>query len=298
MSSRVSVIISVFNAQRFLTETIESVFAQSFAEWELLLVDDGSTDGSTSIAQGYAAKHPQKVRYLEHYRHSRRGQGASRNLGIRNAVGEYIATLDHDDIWLPNKLERQVSILDEYPDAAMVFGATQYWHSWAPNTGSSETDYVQLPGIAANRIYEPPDLLKPTLSEQIVPPIPTDFMLRKERIGNVGGFEESFIGALSMYEDQAFLIKVYAALPVYVSDECWDRYRIHPDQQCARVIRSGRKPETEHFFLSWVSEYLEFQGIADAETEAILRRRMFPHRHPFLNRLSAKARRILPRREE
>lgn len=237
MPTRVSVIISVFNSERFLAETVQSVFAQSFPDWELLLVDDGSADGSTAMAQGYAAKHPQKVRYLEHYKHSRRGQGASRNLGIKNAVGEYIATLDHDDVWLPHKLERQVAILDAHPAAAMVFGATQYWHSWAP--GSSDTDYVQSPGIAANRMYDPPSLLKPTLSEQIVPPIPTDFMLRKEPICNLGGFEESFIGALSMYEDQAFLIKVYAALPVFVSDECWDRYRIHPDQQCARVIRSG-----------------------------------------------------------
>jgi glycosyltransferase involved in cell wall biosynthesis len=294
---RVSVIISILNAERFLAETIESVFAQTFKNWELLLIDDGSTDDSAAMAQGYAAKYPQSVRYLEHYGHRRRGQGASRNLGIRGAAGEFVATLDHDDIWLPNKLERQVAILDAHPGAAMVYGSTQYWHSWEGSASGFEADYVQLPGIPANRVYEPPDLLKPILSEQITPPVPSDLMFRKKNIFSLGGFEESFIGALSMYEDQAFLVKVYTALPVFVSDECWDRYRIHPDQLCARVIRAGRKPDTEYFFLTWVLEYLEFQGIADAEIEAILRSRMWPHHHPFLNRLGAKARRTILCRE-
>ena len=300
---RVSVVVSILNAERFLQETVESVLAQSYQNWELLLVDDGSTDGSPAIARGYADKFPQTVRYLEHHQHRRRGQSASRNLGMRTASGEFIATLDHDDVWLPNKLERQVAIFDLHPKAAMVYGATEYWHSWAGEASTMDTDFVQLPGVLANRTYEPPEFLKLTLSEQITPPIPTDFIFRKESICNLGGFEESFIGAMSMFEDQAFLVKVYANLPVYVSDECWDRYRIHPDQHCAKVMRSGKKPDTEHFFLSWVSEYLEFQGSTDLEIKAIINRRMWPYNHPVRallkktwNRIAAKSRRaILPR---
>jgi glycosyltransferase involved in cell wall biosynthesis len=282
---RVSVVVSILNAEQFLAETIESVFAQSLTSWELLLVDDGSDDASTIIARGDLEKSPQKVRYFEHYKHRRRGQGASRNLAITNARGEFIATLDHDDVWLPNKLEHQVAILDLHPEVALVYGATQYWHSWAGVVTDAEPDYVEMPGVPPNRVYEPPVLLKLALSEQIVPPIPTDVMFRKESICNLGGFEESFIGLLSMYEDQAFLVKVFADLPVYVSDEWWDRYRIHPDQQCARVIRSGRKSDTEYFFLNWVSEYLSSRGALDAEIKAIVLRRMWPHHHPLLCRL-------------
>jgi glycosyltransferase involved in cell wall biosynthesis len=280
---RVSVVVSILNAERFLQETVESVLAQSYKNWELLLIDDGSTDASVAIAQAYAHKFPQTVRCLQHYKHRRRGQGASRNLGIKNANGEFIATLDHDDVWLPDKLERQVAILDSHPQAAMVYGATEYWYTWAGGPSPTDEDYMQTPGVPANRIYEPPDLLKLTLSEQITPPIPTDFMFRKESICNLGGFEESFIGALSMFEDQAFLVKVYRNLPVYVSDECWDRYRIHPDQHCAKVMRSGKKPDTEYFFLSWVSEYLDFQGNTDPEIRAIIHRRMWPYNHPLRN---------------
>ena len=299
--ARVSVIVCILNAERFLAETVESVFAQTFKNWELLFVDDGSADGSTAIALGYAAQYPKTVRYLEHFGHRRRGQGASRNLGIKNATGEYIAILDHDDVWLPNKLERQVAILDSRPEAAMVYGATQYWHSWTGDTHDLEEDFVQQPGAQGDRIYNPPDLLKLTLSEEITPPIPTDFMFRKDCISNLGGFEESFIGALSMFEDQAFLVKVFSTLSVFVSDECWDRYRIHPDQHCARVIRSGKKPETERFFLSWVSEYLSFQGTQDPEIEAIIKRRMWPYRHPILGQLKHvmdKAKRVVRRRKD
>jgi len=300
---RVSVIIGIFNGERFLAETVASVFAQTCTDWELLLVDDGSADQSAGIARRYAEQHPQSVRYLEHFGHRRRGQGATRNLGIKHATGEFIAILDHDDVWLPRKLERQVALLDSYPEVAIVCGASRYWYSWAGAAPGQDADYEQSLGVPPNRIYRPPDLLKPTLSEQVIPPIPTDMMFRKESICNLGGFEESFIGALSMFEDQAFLVKIYANLQVYISDECWDLYRIHPDQHCAKVIRSGRKLETEYFFLSWASEYLAMQGLLDSEIEAIIRRRKWPYDHPLFARakragklLAAKARRAIHRR--
>jgi glycosyltransferase involved in cell wall biosynthesis len=109
--SFVSVIIIFLDAERFIREAIESVFAQTHDNWELLLVDDGSTDGSRSFALRYAEEHPDKVRYLEHANRQNKGMSASRNLGIANAKGEYIAFLDADDVWLPNKLEHQVTIL-------------------------------------------------------------------------------------------------------------------------------------------------------------------------------------------
>ncbi len=279
---RVSVIICFLNAERFLGEAIESVLSQTFKGWELLLVDDGSTDCSTKIAQGYAEKHPGGVRYLEHHLHRNRGLPASRNVGIKNASGEYIALLDADDLWLPNKLERQVEILDSHPRAALVYGATLYWHSWT--AGDQEDSSMPL-GIPGDRIYAPPELLTLTLSNKAVSPCPSDLMFRKESIASLGGFEESFIGIFSMYEDQAFLIKVYAEHPVYVSGECWDRYRVHPDQLCATVIRAGRKHEAEFFFLTWAQEYLSKRGQLDREKGSILSDRMWPHLHPFLARL-------------
>ena len=126
----VSVIMIFLNAERFITSAIESVLAQTYAAWELVLVDDGSTDGSSAIARRFAQLQPARIRLVEHEGHANRGMSASRNLGLRQARGAYIALLDADDVYLPAKLERQVAILQAQPEAAMVYGATLHWFSW------------------------------------------------------------------------------------------------------------------------------------------------------------------------
>jgi glycosyltransferase involved in cell wall biosynthesis len=108
----VSCVVIFLNGEQYIREAIESVFSQVYEHWELFLVDDGSTDSSTQIARHYAQQHPDKVHYLEHPGHQNRGMSAARNLGIRHAQGAYLAFLDADDLWLPQKLERQVAILE------------------------------------------------------------------------------------------------------------------------------------------------------------------------------------------
>src|ERR1051325_7035528 len=138
----VSVIIPFLNGGKFIREAIESVFSQTYRNWELILVDDGSTDSSTDIAREYAQLHPGRVRYLEHEGHQNRGQSATRNLGMRSAAGELFAFLDCDDVWLPHKLEQQAAILKLHPEAAMVFGASQYWQSWSGHEGAVKADSI------------------------------------------------------------------------------------------------------------------------------------------------------------
>src|SRR5215831_13859313 len=141
----VSVIIIFLDAAKFIQEAIESIFSQTHDDWELLLVDDGSTDASTGISRRYAEQFPEKVRYLEHDKHRNRGMSATRNVGVRHATGNYIAFLDADDVWLPRKLERQVALLASHPDAAMVYGPSRYWFSW---TGEEvRHDYVRSLGV-------------------------------------------------------------------------------------------------------------------------------------------------------
>lgn len=98
----VSVVIPCFNASRFLNATLESVFAQTYAVRELILVDDGSTDDSAGIAESYGPP----VRVI---RQSNQGESVARNRGMETACGDWIAFLDADDLWEPHKLERQLS---------------------------------------------------------------------------------------------------------------------------------------------------------------------------------------------
>lgn len=265
----VSAIIIFLNAEKFIQEGIESVFAQTYENWELLLVDDGSTDGSTGIARRYAEAHPGKVRYLEHPGHQNRGMSASRNLGINHARGRYVALLDSDDVWLPHKLGRQVNILDSHPEAGLVYGLSRYWSSWTGKPEDAGRDFVPKLGISGDALYEPPALL--TLLHPLAratAPCPSDLMFRREAAERVGGFEESFAG---MYEDQAFLAKVYLKEAVFVSGECWDLYRQHPDSCLYMVTQAGGYYQARLFFLDWFAGYLSGQEVTDPKIWGLLR---------------------------
>lgn len=112
---RVSVVVPVFNRQDYIGSAIESVLAQSFADFELLVVDDGSTDRTPEIVQSY--RDP-RIRLISHPHNL--GIPTSRNRGLESARGEYIATLDSDDWAHPQRLQRQVAFLDSHPEHALV----------------------------------------------------------------------------------------------------------------------------------------------------------------------------------
>lgn len=280
----VSAITIFLNGEKFIEEAIASVFAQTYDNWELLLVDDGSTDGSTAIAQRYAQQYPDKVRYLEHEGHQNRGMSATRNLGIRNAKGEYIALLDADDVWLPQKLERQVAILESHPEAGIACSSTQYWYSWTGDAKDSQRDYIRELKIPPNRLFDPPKLLILLLERKALTPATCSVLMRRETFDAVGGFEELFRG---MFEDQAFFTKVYLKVPVFVESNYWDRYRQHPDSTCSIAQKEGKfhrlKPNpTQLNFLNWLAEYLTQQGVNNAEVCQSLQKGMWPYKHPLL----------------
>lgn len=112
----VSVVMAAKNYARYLPEAVESVLAQTVANWELIVVDDGSSDHTPDAVRPYLTD--QRVRY---FRSDRLGQPRAKNLGIGLSRGEFIAFLDADDAWKPTKLERQLAVFDENPDVGVVF---------------------------------------------------------------------------------------------------------------------------------------------------------------------------------
>ncbi|MCX2575930.1 glycosyltransferase family 2 protein [Pedobacter sandarakinus] len=113
----VSIIMPAFNADRFISEAIESVIYQTYANWELLIIDDGSTDGTATIAKSFASSN-RKIKYL--YQPNGK-QGKARNLGIANSTGYYVAFLDADDLWTSDKLAVQVALLQSEHNIDLVF---------------------------------------------------------------------------------------------------------------------------------------------------------------------------------
>ena len=111
MSPLISIITPNYNCARFIAQTIESVLAQTHTDWEMLIVDDCSTDGSYEIALEYAARDP-RIKVMRNERNS--GAAVSRNRALDAAQGEYIAFLDSDDLWEPCKLERQIAFMSQH----------------------------------------------------------------------------------------------------------------------------------------------------------------------------------------
>src|SRR5688572_22031959 len=117
---RVTVLMTVFNDERHVGKAIESVLRQSYTDFELIIVNDGSTDGTEAILARYAASDP-RIRVL---RQPNAGTTAAANLGLARAQGQYVARLDSDDLSYPHRLQTEVDFLDRNPDVALVGGGS------------------------------------------------------------------------------------------------------------------------------------------------------------------------------
>jgi glycosyltransferase involved in cell wall biosynthesis len=280
----VSVVIIFWNTDRFLREAIESVLAQTHAAWELLLVDDGSSDGSTAIARDYAARHPERVRYLEHAGHSNLGMSASRNAGIAAAHGRYLAFLDADDAWFATALAEQVALLESHREAAMLYGPIQWWYSWTGRPEDRDRDYVERLGVPPGTVIQPPRLVPLFLRNKAA--VPSGILARREAVERVGGFENAFRGE---YEDQVFCAKICLSAPVFASGRCWYRYRQHPDSCVLRGQRTGETHAARLRFLNWLAQYLAEQGVKDRGVQRALELEFWRYRHPRGFRLLRRA---------
>jgi glycosyltransferase involved in cell wall biosynthesis/SAM-dependent methyltransferase len=284
---QVSIVMIFLNAEKFIEEAIDSAIAQTYDNWELLLVDDGSTDNSTKIALQYTEKLSGKVRYLEHEGHQNRGMSATRNLGIRNAKGKYITFLDSDDVWLPDKLEQQVAIIESHPEVALVCAPAQWWYSWTGNPDDIPRDFIQKFDIQLNTVVKPPTLLILFLNDEWASLC--DILVRRELVEAVGGYEESFRG---MYEDQAFHAKLCLEESVFVFSKYWYRYRQHPHACTATSHKTGQTDAARQAFLNWLEAYLSKQGLKDTEVWKIVQKKLWPYRHPALSHISGRAQRL------
>lgn len=206
---RVSVIIPTYNRSKLLANAIDSVLDQTFDDLEIIVVDDGSTDETSEVVKGYGDK--VNYKYLEN-----KGMGGSyaRNRGIEAASGEYIAFLDSDDFWLPEKLEKQMALLIERPDLSWAYcdseaidgssGQLIYRHGAVHNTPSGDV-LEQL--FIKNFLHTSTLIVKRNVFEQ------------------VGNF-----WATPKATDRDMWLRIAAEYPIGQVPEVLVRYRIHLDR--------------------------------------------------------------------
>jgi len=287
----VTIVCIFLDEERFLREAIESVVAQDFANWELILVDDGSRDASGDIAAGFAAAEP-RIRAIHHPGHANRGMSASRNAGVAAGSGRYVTFIDGDDCWPEGKLTEQLAVMQAHPQIAAVFGSYRLWESWRGGEDSDTHCGVKLDCVT----YPPAGLLD-------VYPLGPDgggavnVLFTREIFDRVGGFEESFTG---FYEDQAFFVKVYAHAPVWFSSEIWQYYRQHTDSCCARVAADGTYTSERGKLLAWLEPYVrsldtpwraEALAVVEREKRVLRRKRLI---NPVKSRLASIRRKVTP----
>lgn len=167
-----SVIVPFFNERETLGPALESVVAQTYDRWEIVAVDDGSSDGSADVADGFAATDPR----ITVIRRANGGLPAARNSGLAVARGSFCALLDADDLWLPEKLERQLPLLDDH---TVVFSDT-----WVEE-GTSRQRYGSRVGLS-DGVYPRGDVLDELLRQNFVPSLTA--VVPTGLLRSVGGF--------------------------------------------------------------------------------------------------------------
>jgi len=204
--TKVSVIIPTYNRAGYLGEAIQSVLDQAFGDFELIVVDDGSTDSTREVVSSFIDT---RVRYI--YQENG-GVSSARNTGIKASEAEYIAFIDSDDIWLPGNLELKVKLLDSRPEVGLVCSDAYFFDN---NTGTTLGrrwhdrtlhDWVNLEKIAKQPLKEL--LYKGCFI------MPQATMIRRRVFATVGYFDES----LPTSEDWDLFVRIFQRFPLEIID--------------------------------------------------------------------------------
>jgi glycosyltransferase involved in cell wall biosynthesis len=226
----VSVVVPIYNTARYLQEAIESVCRQTHSNWELLLADDGSTDGSAKIAKEYVMRLAPKVSLLFHPDHGHHGPGATRNLAVQHAAGKYLAFLDADDVWLPQKLERQLPVLEQRPDVGMVYGMATCIDEHGKRLREPTGPYGWMADVGAGIPDQAFRAYEGFLRYRVYAPVST-VMVRKSLLLDLGGFAP---GCRFQCEDQIMWTRIAKHVPVYYLPRALALYRVHSDSWSGR----------------------------------------------------------------
>lgn len=204
---RVSVVIPAYNSAQYLGEAVQSIFDQTFDDYEIIVVDDGSTDNTRDLVESYGGR----VRYVHQ---ENGGASKARNRGIAEARGAYIAFLDADDCWEPDKLEKQVSLLERNPNLGMVFTDAVGFdeNGLLPRMGRKKS--LLLDGDVACNIFMYSGVGTPSV------------MVPRMVFDKVGVFDEQ----LFLAEDDNMWIRIAAEYPVQLIDEPLTKVRDHPNR--------------------------------------------------------------------
>jgi glycosyltransferase involved in cell wall biosynthesis len=213
----ISIIIPTYNHDQFILGSLQSVMAQTYRNYEIIVINDGSPDNTGRMVEPYVAS--SRIKYIEQ---ANAGQGAARNRGIAEAKGEFIAFLDDDDLWPPDKLEWQVRELQNHPDAVLVYGFMETFGDCIP---CRHPEHKGPSGNVRRDLYRGNFLRSPGQT-----------LIRSAALRHIAGFDPGIWGA----DDWDLWIRLsQTGHFIYVSRLAL-RYRIHPNNASRDVLRLYR----------------------------------------------------------
>lgn len=209
----VSVLMAVYNTERYLPEAVESILQQTYQNFELIVIDDGSSDRSLQILQKYAEV-DQRIHLISR---ENRGIPKTRNELVSLARGKFLAIMDSDDVALPDRLAQQVAFLEQHPEVVWVGGAF---------------DLIDRKGRRLTRIslVEQDDDIRHLLQKGQVNFLHPTAMLRRQSVLQVGGYDEAF----PLAEDLDLWLRLSQVGKLASIKEAVVQYRIHPTSTCDR----------------------------------------------------------------
>lgn len=210
--TKVSVIIPSYNSGHYLKEALDSALAQTFMDYEVVVVNDGSTDSTEAVIRDYEQRYPEKIRYI--YQNNK-GLAAARNTAIQHVTGEYLALLDADDRWLPERLAETVAAMDADQKLGIVHANITRFASNGNILDTPQRDTRYLTGMIFEHIF----LRRAHLSCPTV-------LIRRRCIDKVGLFDEnlSYLGC----EDRELWLRIAQRYAVHYIDKVLALYRISP----------------------------------------------------------------------
>jgi teichuronic acid biosynthesis glycosyltransferase TuaG len=273
----VSVIIPAYNAEAFLGRAIRSVEAQSFQDFELLVIDDGSTDGTGDVARAFGS-----VRYV---RGDHLGEAEARNRGLEEATGELVAFVDADDEWLPDKLARQVAFMER------LDSSFSYTDSYLVQDGK-RVRYSSLARPHSGQILEP--LIDDWLDQAFL--VPTEVMASRALLQGAGGFETGLPTAGHVDYGLWLRLALQGTRFDYLDEPLALYYRGHPSISSDAVEMVERYRVALRYFSSTYAFPEEAQArigraLARSSTTLaveLLKRRRFREAVPHLRRSSVR----------
>jgi glycosyltransferase involved in cell wall biosynthesis len=215
----VDVIIPAFNAATYLPAALESVGSQTFEDWQIVLVDDGSTDDTAAVVAPFLDRFGTKLKYIKQ---ANRGLPAARNAAILASTSRYIALLDADDIWLPCRLADSIGILAARPNAGLAYALITYIDAAGKAMETFHGNSAPFEGRVASRIY----------MRKIELPCPT-ITIRRSCIDEVGLFDET----MRSTEDRDLWLRIALRHEVAFVPKVLAYYRISPNSMSANSQR-------------------------------------------------------------